>query len=139
MNILRNILAVVIGLVAGSYVNMAIIKFGSPYFPLPEGVNPNDLESIKSNIHLYSFKHFITPWLAHATGVLVGAILTAIIAATHKARLALIIGAFFLLGGIAMVYMIPQTPIWFIFADLALAYIPMAWLGGKLGIVINKK
>ncbi|MEZ4928442.1 MAG: hypothetical protein R2777_00290 [Chitinophagales bacterium] len=139
MNILRNILAVVVGLVVGSYVNMFIIKFGSPYFPLPEGVNPNDMESIKANIHLYSFKHFITPWLAHAVGVLVGAILTAIIAATYKARLALIIGAFFLLGGIAMVYMLPQTPIWFILADLVLAYIPMAWLGGTLGMMINKK
>lgn len=138
MKIVRNILAVVIGLVVGSLVNGAIIKYGSPFFPLPEGVNPNDIESIKANLHLYSFKHFITPWLAHAVGTFVGAVLAGIIAASHKIKLALLVGAFFLVGGIMMVFMLPQSPIWFILADLLLAYIPMAWLGGKIGIAINK-
>jgi hypothetical protein len=46
---------------------------------------------------------------------------------------ALVIGAFFLIGGAMMVFMLP-SPLWFSVVDLALAYFPMAWLGGKIGI-----
>ena len=118
IRIIRNILAVIVGLFIGSYVNMAIITYGSPYFPLPEVVNPQDIESIKSNMHLYGFNNFIIPWLAHAVGTLV--------------YMAITVGVVFLIGGIMMVVMIPQTPIWFILADLVLAYLPMAWIGGKI-------
>lgn len=133
ITIIRNILAVIVGLFIGGYVNMAIIKFVSPYFPAPEGVNVQDIESIKANMHLYGFNNFIIPWLAHAVGTFVGALVACVLAASNKLTLALIIGFVFLLGGISMVVMIPQTPVWFILADLVLAYIPMAWLGGKLG------
>jgi len=132
IRIIRNILAVVVGLFIGSYVNMAIITYGSPYFPLPESVNPQDIESIKANMDLYGFKNFIIPWLAHAVGTLVGAIIAALLAASHKLNMAITVGVVFLIGGTMMVVMIPQTPIWFIIADLVLAYIPMAWLGGKI-------
>jgi hypothetical protein len=41
-----------------------------------------------------------------------------------------IIAFAFMLGGISMIIMLP-TPIWFAFADLAFAYIPIAWLAAK--------
>jgi hypothetical protein len=41
-------------------------------------------------------------------------------------------GILFMLGGISMVIMLPETPIWFILVDLIGAYIPMAYLGYKL-------
>jgi hypothetical protein len=41
------------------------------------------------------------------------------------------IGAFFLAGGIVNAFMLP-APVWFIVVDLAGAYIPMAWIGGKI-------
>lgn len=132
IRIIRNILAVVVGLFIGSYANMAIITYGSPYFPLPEGVNPQDIESIKANMDLYSFNNFIIPWLAHAVGSLIGGLIAAFLAASHKKYMAITVGVVFLIGGIMMVVMIPQTPLWFIFTDLVLAYIPMAWLGEKL-------
>jgi hypothetical protein len=46
--------------------------------------------------------------------------------------MALVIGLLFLLGGIASVFMLP-SPVWFTAVDLILAYIPMAFLAGKLG------
>lgn len=133
INIIRNVLAVVIGLYLGGQLNMAIITYGSPYFPAPDGVNVMDIESIKANMHLYEFKHFVVPFLAHALGTFVGALLVGLIAASYKVQLAMIIGAAFLVGGIMMIYMIPTTPIWFIALDLLVAYLPMAWLGGTLG------
>lgn len=129
--ILRNILAVVAGLVIGGFVNMGVINLSSSIVPLPEGVDPNDMESIKANIHRYSAMHFIMPFLAHALGTLTGAYTTARLAATNNARLALIIGAVFLIGGIMMVVAV-GGPLWFNILDIIVAYFPMAWLGGKL-------
>lgn len=47
--------------------------------------------------------------------------------------MALIVGVLFLIGGVSMVAMLP-SPMWFNALDLIVAYIPMAFLGGKLAI-----
>ena len=129
--ILRNALALLAGLFIGGIINAGIINIGARFVPVPAGVDPNDIESIKANIHLYEFKHFICPFLAHALGTLIGAFVTAKLAVSSKLALALVIGAFFLLGGIAMIVMV-GGPLAFIVADLGLAYLPMGWLGANL-------
>jgi hypothetical protein len=126
--ILKNVLAVLIGLFIGGQVNGLIISQGSNLFPLPEGVNPNDIESIKSHIHLYEPKHFLAPFLAHAIGTFVAAFICALIAAKSHMRLMLIVGGVFTLGGIAAIAMI-GGPVWFMIVDLLFAYFPMAFLG----------
>ena len=129
--IVRNVLAVITGIVLGSVVNMGIINLQYSFIALPEGVDVTNTESLQSSMHLFEPKHFIFPFLAHAIGTLVGAHLSARIAASHKMYFALGIGIFFLIGGISMVFMMP-APIWFIVVDLSLAYIPMSWLGWRL-------
>jgi hypothetical protein len=129
--VLKNILAVITGIVAGSAVNMGIIMLSSSIIPPPEGVDPANMDSLKENIHLFESKHYIMPFLAHAMGTFVGAWVAALIAASHQLKIALGIGVFFLLGGIASTFMLP-APTWFIIVDLVFAYIPMAWLGGRL-------
>ena len=129
--IVRNVLAVITGIVLGSVVNMGIINLQYSFIALPEGVDVTNTESLQSSMHLFEPKHFIFPFLAHAIGTLVGAYLSARIAASHKMKFALGIGIFFLIGGISMVFMIP-SPIWFAILDLSLAYIPMGWLSGRL-------
>jgi hypothetical protein len=62
---------------------------------------------------------------------LAGAFVAYKIAITHKMKFALGIGVFFLFGGIMMNHVLPG-PTWFLITDIALAYIPMAWIGGKL-------
>lgn len=89
-------------------------------------------EGIKAAIPLMQPIHFLMPFLAHALGTLVGALIAALLAASNKLRIALGIGVFFLIGGIAACFMIP-TPAWFMAVDLLLAYIPMAYLGAMLG------
>ena len=127
---IKNILAVIAGLILGSAVNMGIIMISGSVIPPPEGADVTTMEGLKESIHLFHPKHFIFPFLAHALGTLVGAFLTALIAANHKMKFALVIGVFFLIGGIINTFMIP-APIWFNLLDLVVAYIPMAWLGGK--------
>ena len=130
--ILRNLLAVLAGLVLGAIVNMGLIVLGSSLLAPPSGVDVNDLESINANIRDYAPIQFLTPFLAHALGVLAGALLTAKLAASQPLFMALIVGAFFLAGGTMAVLMIPNTPIWFSTLDLVVAYLPMAWLGYRL-------
>jgi len=101
--------------------------------PLPAGVNPMDMDSVKANMHLFEARHFITPFVDHSLGSFVGALVVALLAASRKMTFALGIGAFHLLGGIMVAFMLPEAPKWFIALDLVVAYIPMAYLGGKLG------
>ncbi len=128
----RNVLAVIAGLVAGGVVNMALITLSPLVIPPPEGVDVTSTEGLRAGIHLLRPRHFIMPFLAHALGTLVGAILAARLAATHKVPMAYVVGGFFLVGGIAASAMIP-APTWFKALDVVLAYLPMAWLGGRVG------
>lgn len=130
--ILRNILAVIAGLLVGSAVNMTVITVGSMVIPPPEGVDMSDMDKFADNLMLLRPTNFIAPWLAHALGTLVGALIAAKVAASHKMKFAVGIGVFFLLGGIAMVSMF-GGPIWFTVLDLVGAYLPMGYLGGMLG------
>ena len=129
--IIRNILAFIGGLIVGSIVNMGLITLGGKVILPPAGVDVTDMESLKSAMHLFEAKHFIFPFLAHALGTFVGAFIAAKVAVKHNLKFALGIGAFFLVGGIVNILMLP-SPIWFTVLDLVAAYIPMAWLGGKL-------
>lgn len=130
-SIIRNILAVISGVILGSVVNMGIIMISGSIIPPPEGADVTTMEGLKESMHLFQPQHFIFPFLAHAIGTFVGAFLAALIASNNKIYFAMGIGAFFLIGGIANVFMLP-SPIWFTVLDLAGAYIPMAWLGWKM-------
>jgi hypothetical protein len=128
--ILKNILAVIAAIIIGMVVNMGLLMLIGNMIPPPEGVDVMDGESIKANIHLFEFKHFVGPFLAHALGTLVGAFIAAKFSANNHFKFAMGIGVFFLLGGLANIMMIP-APMWFNALDLLVAYIPMAWLGHK--------
>jgi len=129
--VIRNGLAVIAGLVVGSVVNMGLILLGGQLVPPPPGADVSTMEGLKASMHLFEGRHFVFPFLAHALGTLVGAAIAATIAARRKLAMAMIVGAGFLAGGIANVFMLP-SPAWFNALDLLLAYAPMAWAGGKL-------
>jgi len=130
-SIIKNILAILIGGILGMVVNMGLIIMGSKFIPPPEGINPMDAESLKNNIHLFQLKHYLSPFLGHAGGTLVGAFTASKISANYHLIFSMVIGVFFLVGGIAATQMIP-APIWYNIVDLLFCYIPMAWLGWKL-------
>ncbi|MGZ8867408.1 MAG: hypothetical protein ACXW2P_03615 [Thermoanaerobaculia bacterium] len=137
-NLLRNVLAVVAGIVVGGVVNMALITVSPSLIPPPAGVDVNDAESLKRSIHLFEARHFVMPFLAHALGTLAGALAAYMIAATYKARMACLIGVVFLCGGLAASFMIP-APAWFIALDLLVAYLPMAWLAAQIGARVQRQ
>ncbi len=136
-NIIRNITAVIFGWAAGSAVNMGLIQVGHQLMPV-EGLDPSNMEQLALIMPTLESKYFIFPFLAHALGTLVGALIAGIITATHKMKFALSIGGLFLLGGIMVNYLIPG-PIWFTALDILVAYIPMALLGGKFAMKLAKE
>ena len=128
---LRNLLAVLAGVVIGGIVTMALIMAGPLVVPPPPGVDMTTAEGLQAGIALLEPRHFVFPWLAHALGTLVGALVAARLAVSHRLGLALVVGVVFLAGGIMAATMIP-APAWFIALDLVAAYVPMAWIGGRL-------
>lgn len=130
--LLRNALAILAGLFIGGSVNMTLITLGASLIPPPAGVDVNSAESLGKAMHLFEPRHFVMPFLAHAVGTLAGALAAYLIAATYRAQIAYAIGVVFLCGGVAASFMIP-APAWFIALDLLAAYLPMAWLGIRMG------
>lgn len=133
--LLRSVVAVIVGVIAGGALNMAIVVAGPALIPPPEGVDMTTAEGLQAGIALLQPRHFIAPFLAHALGTLGGAFLAAFIAIAHRRIVAYVIGCLFLVGGIAASRMIP-APTWFVALDLVAAYIPMAWLGHRLATTI---
>ncbi len=129
--IVRNILAVILGAVLGGFINMGIIMISGYIIPPPAGADLTTPEGLEAAKDLLEPKHFIFPFLAHAIGTLIGAFITVIVAKNRHLILAMLIGFFFLIGGIAAAFMIP-SPTWFVVLDLVLAYIPFAWLAYKI-------
>ena len=135
--ILRNILAVIAGVLVGGVVNMAIVTLGPALIPPPSGVDVTDADSVAQGIRLFEPRHFIAPWLAHALGTLVGALVAWLLAKARRDTMAYVVGVLFLCGGIAAAFMI-AAPAWFIATDLLLAYLPMAWLATRIGRALRR-
>lgn len=127
----KNILAILVGLVIGSLVNMSLINLGMVIIPPPEGTDTSSMEGLIAAMPNFTAINFLFPFLAHAFGTFVGAIIAGLIAAKHKARIALCIGLFFQVAGIINVFMLP-APTWFCILDVLFAYIPMGWMAGRL-------
>lgn len=130
--ILRNVLAIIPGWVTGSEVNTGIVYLGNAILPLPLG-HLNDMGSLAEVMPDLGFEYFIFPFAAHAQGTLAGVFVAARIAYSQKMWCALFIGIRFMLGGVAVNFML-TGPLWFSLSDLVLAYIPMARIGGLCGM-----
>lgn len=126
--LVRNILAVLAGFIAGSLINMFIVEAGHAIVPAPEGLDLTTAEGLKAASEQMTALHYLPPLLAHAIGTFTGAFAASLIASGRKFGPALITGIIFLIGGLVMVFMIP-APVWFIVIDLGLAYIPAAFFG----------
>lgn len=134
--IVRNIIAVVLGLVVGNVVNMSLIQVGHSVFPT--GIDANDMDQLVRFMEGADSKFFVFPFIAHAIGTLFGAFIASLFSKNRKMGVALIIGVFFLIGGLIISFMIP-APSWFVTMDLLIAYIPMAFMGYLMARSLKRK
>lgn len=131
INVLKLLLALMVGAVCGGFVNMGIVIAGPMLIPPPAGVDMTTVEGLTAAMPLLQPQHFLAPFLAHALGTLVGATVAALIASSHRSVTAYAVGTLFLTGGIVASATIP-APSWFIALDLIAAYVPMAWIGLRI-------
>ncbi len=134
--IVRNILAVVIGLMAGGLVNMGLVMLGPKIIPPPAGADLTTAEGLRAAMPLLEPVHFAFPFLAHALNAFVGALVVYLMASSRRTQLPWIVGGLTLVGGIAASAMIP-APLWFKALDLIVAYLPMTWLAIRVGKAIK--
>ena len=137
MRILRLILAAVAGIAIGSIVNMAFILAGPHVIAPPTGADVGTSEGLKASMHLFEARHYLFPFLAHAIGTFVGALVAAWLTPGRTPGPAYAVGVFFLLGGIASAFMLPAAK-WFIALDILVAYLPAAWLAHRVACSASK-
>lgn len=128
---IKDIALFLVGMILGGSVNMLLVEAGMIVFPAPSGLDLSTEAGLKSAMSMMSFEHFIFPFLAHAIGTLSGAIFVSRFA-FRKQILSYCIGISFLIGGISMIFMV-GGPTWFIMLDVIVAYLPMSWLGLRIG------
>ncbi len=122
--IIKNIGIIISGIIIGMIINMGLIIMGGRIFPLTD--NFDAMNAINWDI-----KYFIFPFLAHSIGTLIGSFAVSRISRNSNIVLPILIGVWFLFGGIIMAAILP-APIWFILIDIIICYIPMSFLGWKI-------
>ena len=109
---LKKILAVPAGLFAGGIGIFLIQTLDHKLYPLPEGMNPNDMEAMKAYVASAPFMALFFVILSYAVGALVSGYISTLVAGDNKKIYAVICGVIFLLQSIYMMSSLP-TPIWF--------------------------
>lgn len=130
---IRKVLALLSGLIAGGVFNMALVSVSHVMYPLPQGIDPNDFEAFRAHVEANGMPTgaMMIVLGAHAGGSFVSGFVCGLIARRSWYIAAVILGVFWTCGGIAMLMMIP-APIWFAVADVLL-YVPAAVGGVMLG------
>ena len=126
---LRNIGAVIVGLIAGMVINMILVQLNMLVFPLPEGVEWTDTEAFKQAIATMPAAGWILVFAAHLGQAFVGGWTAARLGASHPMMLAMIVGVLSLAGGIANAVML-SVPTW-VWIEMPL-YLVVAWLAGRI-------
>ncbi|WP_182869140.1 hypothetical protein [Stieleria mannarensis] len=130
---IRNVVAIVAGLIAGSIFNMALVSVSHVVYPLPDGIDPNDFEAFRTHVETNGMPTgaLLIVLAAHAGGSFVSGLVCGLVAKRAWYIAAGILGILWMCGGISMLMMLP-APIWFAVVDIVL-YVPAALLGVRLG------
>ncbi len=117
---LKNVLATVIGFVVAAVVVYCIeTLLGHTFFPLPESIDPNNMESIKTNMHLIPTGSKIFVVIAHFSGIIAGMTVAGMISKTSMIP-AYIVGGLMVAATAVTIIMLPKA-LWFSISDALLA------------------
>ena len=126
---LRNIAAVIAGLVVGMIVNLALIQLNTVFFPLPDGVDMTDTAKREDAIQGMPAASWTLVFAAHLGQAFVGGWVAARLGASRRMVLAMIVGVLSLAGGIANAVML-SAPVW---TWIEMPFYPLvAWLAGRM-------
>ena len=124
---IRDIISVIVGIIVGMFSIMSLHYLGMIFYPLPEGVNINNLEEISKYISVAPIGSLLFVMFAHIAGTFISGISAALI--SKNIIPIYIIGGFFTLSGIYNIYILSH-PTWF-YIEIFL-YFPAAIFANKL-------
>ncbi len=105
---IRNLCAVVFGLIVGMAVNMALVFLNVALHPMPDGVTFQDAEGMVDYFATLPFQAFLLVLLAHLGQAFTGGWVAARISANHPMAVAMVVGALSLLGGLINMMQLPH-------------------------------
>ena len=132
---IRNIIAVVVGVIVGMVFNMAVVILNTAVlFPVPEGFNWNDPEAVGAYFTDLPLTAFLVVLVAHLGQAFFGGLVAALISRNAAMTVAMIIGVLSMLAGIANMMMVPN-PAW-MWIEVPL-YLVAAWLAGRIVLAVK--
>lgn len=134
---LRNIFAIIAGLLSAFITIFVLEKVSHIIYPLPEGIDLNNPEAVKElmkNAPIGALLIVLGAWIL---GSFDGAMIAHLIAADSKTRKAVTVGIILTAAGAANMLMIPH-PVWFVASGL-ICFIPVSFIGSKVMELILKK
>lgn len=130
---LRIILAVFGGVIAGGVATALLEALGYVAFPLPEGLFPTDLsdgDAVRAALAAVPDINRLAVVAAWGGGALVAGFVTTLLARSSHQALAMLAGGGLLFAGLTnLIYTL--SPLWMWALGLAV-FLPMAWLGYRL-------
>jgi hypothetical protein len=130
---LRNILAVLLGILVAGLSVAAIEALGHRVYPPPAGLDPGDPEAFAAAIREMPLPALLFVPLAWFLGTTAGAAVAANISHTKKLQSGLIVGVVMLAGGLGTLVLIPH-PLWLSVLGV-LVFFPATWIGSRLTAV----
>lgn len=129
---IRNVIAVLVGLAAGMAVNISLIMLnGYVLFPMPEGMDMQDPEQMNAYLATLPTWGFFVPLAAHLGQSFVGGWVAARLGGSRHMILAMAVGVVSLAGGVMMMTSV-DGPAWMTI-ELPL-YLVVAWLAGDMEV-----
>lgn len=108
---LRNIGAVLLGLVVGMAINMGLILANMSLFPGPDGLDFNDTKAMAEYVGSLPSHAMILPMLAHIGQAACGGWVAARLGASHVRILAMVVAVLTVVGSVMNFIQLP-SPIW---------------------------
>ena len=124
---IKNILAVILGLIIGNIAIMSLHYLGLYFYPLPEGADMSDMTAIAEYVKIAPLGSLLMVMLAHIGGTFIAGVSITLL--SKEIVVAYIVGGFFTISGIWNLYLLPH-PMWFNIE--VVLYLPAAVFGFKL-------
>lgn len=109
---LKNILAVVAGIIAASVCIWLVETLNHILHPFPDGIKPKDMEGFKSYVGNLPFLGKFMVIIGYALGAVVSGFVATKVSKSEKPNAAIICGIIFMIFTIYNMSVLP-TPIWF--------------------------
>ena len=136
LDMFRNLIAVVLGMLAGMAVNMSLVLLVMFLHPMPEGVDFSDSAAMPTYFATIPATGFLIVLAAHLGQSFFGGLVAALLSSDSPRVMALIIGVLSLIGGVVNLIDLPH-PAW-MWVEVP-GYLLVAWFAASLAMRLKRR